>query len=114
MVEPELGGEGKRLSATQPLDHRQKDLFFHPDVAKEAGAKLSVRSLLDKPGTGRCLLQQSIEPPVVIRQKSRKGSCDSVLSLTHLPIPIKPCSRRHSIHLPIRHEHLLDRTGHRV
>ena len=85
----ELGGEGKRLPAAQPLDRRQEDFLFHPDVAKEPGAKLIVGSLLDKTGMGRCLLQQPIEPPVVFCKKSHEGSCDSVLSLAHPPVPIQ-------------------------
>jgi hypothetical protein len=50
MIKPELGCNGKRLSASKSLGRRQKDLFFHADVAKKPGSKLSIRALIDMIG----------------------------------------------------------------
>ena len=86
MIEPELGGDGKWLPASQSLGGGQENLFFHADVAEKPGSKLSIRSRINLVGMSRSRLKQLFKSPVVFHKKVCDRSDFFVLSWFH-PLP---------------------------
>src|SRR5688572_8837762 len=86
MIEPKLGSDGKRLPSSTTLGERQKDFFFHTDVAEKPGPKWSVRFLIHPVGMGHSLLKQCFESPVVFYKKVCDRSRLFVLARIH-PLP---------------------------
>jgi hypothetical protein len=87
MIEPELRGDAKWLPASQPLGGGYENFFFHADVTKKPGSKLSIRSLIDMVGKSHSLLEQRFKSPVVFHKKICDRSCLFVLSWLHsLPL----------------------------
>ena len=69
MIEPQLGGDGKRLPSPMTLGERQKDFFFHANVAEKPGTKWRIGLLINTVSIGNSLLKQSFESPVVFHKK---------------------------------------------
>lgn len=65
MIEPELGGDGKRVSASKTLGSGQENLFLHADVAKKPSPKSIIRCLIDLVGMSHSLLKQRFKSLVV-------------------------------------------------
>jgi hypothetical protein len=86
MIEPKLGGYGKRLAASKSLDGGQKNFFFHADVAEKPGSKLRIRFLIDVTGMSHSLLKQPLKPLMVFHKKVCDRSGFFALSWLH-PLP---------------------------
>jgi hypothetical protein len=74
MIEPELGSNGKRFPAALALGGRQENLLFHADMPEEPCTELGVSAVIDRFGTSRSRLEQSVETPVVFDKKFREDS----------------------------------------
>jgi hypothetical protein len=87
MIEPELRSDAKWLPASQSLGGGYENFFFHADVTKKPGSKLSIRSLIDMVGMSHSLLEQRFKPPMVFHKKVCDRACLFVLSWLHsLPL----------------------------
>ena len=80
MIEPEFGRDRKWLPASESLGGRQKNLFFHADVAEKPGSKLIIRSLINMAGISHRQLKQRIKSPVVFHKKVCDRPCSFVIS----------------------------------
>lgn len=62
VIEPEPGGDGQSLAASDPLRGRQQNLLLHRDMFEQPPAKLVVSRAIDLIGPGCCTLEQSVKP----------------------------------------------------
>jgi hypothetical protein len=107
VIKAQLGSQGKWLAAACAPGCWEQNLFFHADVFKQAGTKFGIRSTVDVAWGSDSVLQQSIEPRMIVGKKTAKLSRHQVLLRGRVTISMMMPFQVEQRHLPEIIPHLL-------